>query len=197
MQPSLLFAGMLFMHVRILDHEIEKASGLILRMGRFKGSVAIDIGGTIGCMTVDATELRNALDAVIHSWASEKVSHEVQDAVVKRQTIGPMRGEKTAKRLDSTNMAAEGQPKDRGSLNSPSRPSGTTVNDAIEVLPEIALPPAVSKADKSKTGGQLYGRRAHQDTVIRILSPETAAKKLGLSLEEILDRRRQLGLKHP
>ncbi len=197
MQPSTLFAGMLFMHVRILDHEIEKASGLILRMGRFKGSVAIDLGGTIGCMTVDATELRNALDAVIHSWASNDVSCEVQDAEVERQTIGPMRGEKTAKRLDSKNMAAESQPMVRHSLNSPSRPSGTTVNNAIEVLPEIALPPKASEADKSKTDVQLYGRRAHQETVIRILSPETAAKKLGLPLEEIMDRRRQLGLKNP
>lgn len=75
--------------IRLLDHNIESARGLTVESGRFKGSVSLRIDGTIGQLTVRASELLSALQQIAGVEATRLRNNSNQESVSSLKNQGP------------------------------------------------------------------------------------------------------------
>jgi hypothetical protein len=168
-------------HVRLVDHNIERATGLTVETGRFKGTVCLSIGGTIGRMTVNAAELLNAAQAVMSCWTNSE-----------RSASTRQKGTKVAD--DS-----EGGNERREKLERPTKSSGRQ-RQKYSAQPRVQNNQGRAlRAIRDPHPGNLSRRphpywTAYEDRVLAIVSPEIAAKKLRRSIAEVEARMRQLGL---
>jgi hypothetical protein len=168
-------------YVRLHDHNILGARGIAVRVGRFQGTVTLEIRGTVGIMTVNGKEL---VDAV---------------------TTTMSRGR------DGTTLAARELfqvPSKRSTGTHSSRPLvARSASDHARVLSTTANKSAARIASKAKMTTTALGshdcsfkRRElprwtdREDRVVRVLSPTMAAEKLHRPLDEIHARRKSLGV---
>ncbi len=166
-------------HIQLLDHNIERANGLTVESGRFRGTVSLAIGGTIGRMTVSAFDLLKAVSEVMASWSKQPKEsnheYEIQDASIARKTRTKVSDSKENRQAIRHKQ-------------SPISPNRAETSVSVQSL--------AYTRNSLKTINQpsSSGWTPYQDKVISITSPEIAAKKLKKPVAEINSRRRQLGL---
>jgi hypothetical protein len=163
--------------ISLIDHNIEQARSLTIESGRFKGTVCLSIGGTVGRMTVSAEELMTALQETVFRRRQDAKAGEKSNKKKMRAASSQGSSKKTS--------ASSGPPRDhRRVLTISGRPSTPVHVSRLVTTSEMAQ-------TRFRPGA---GWTLREDRVISVVSPQIASEKLKRPLTEILARRRELGL---
>ena len=174
----------------LVDHNIKKATGLEVGMGRFKGTVSLTITGTIGWLTVDASDLLIAIEEIRWRWAETDDEGKIElverhdQAEANQPRERPRKLERNTRVDVMQQQTPTSQPVVREQQKPASRP------------PDVQNRPLhVAKNRSSQPSSETIAMRiSYEDSVIAIVSPELAAEKLRRPIREIHARRRELGL---
>ena len=162
--------------VRLHDHNIEGANGIAVHVGRFEGTVKLEIRGTIGFMTVSAQELVDAIKTIMRCATHAPALG-----------TGALAAQKPA-RSEIVKLAT----KRRRSARRNSVRKTTIRSDSAS----IRMITAASFMGSLQRDTISCSWTAREDAVVRVLKPIMAAEKLHRPIEEIQARRQALGLEH-
>jgi hypothetical protein len=156
----------------LLDHNVEKAYGLVLGKGRFNSSIRLSFEGTVGHFTVDATELLKAVHTIAGTPDSVNRS-------VPRSQSKTVQASESKRTVTSTRELA---------FPKPIRTPGQLSTGAAKV-PSKVVNKGTKRASKNPDQWSTYDNH-----ILRICSPKKAARKLGRPLDQILARMDELGV---
>lgn len=153
--------------LRLMDHNVDKATGLTVRMGRFNGSVCLAIEGTVGQLTVDANELRQALETLMNPKSS----------------VGSKRTKSDLADRESNHLSQRSKDKKSVKRGRPLQSATPVVGDSKKAHSE--------PMKLAATGHNTW--TPYEDRILSIYSAVVAAKKLKRPVAEVTARKDKLG----